>query len=628
MKCQLIQTSKLNDSNRAEREMLDFLTNLPEEFFVYRELKITSAYEERVYGLDKRQPDFVVVGPSIGLVAIEVKDWDITKNIYQWRDQYTILKTNPAGETEEIHNPADQADTYQFALMELVTGLKIFVTSVVAFPGIAKQEFLNRVENVELLLQRQQSRFLIDLDQTIFKEDLDEGEIFRHPERLLNRLVRQNNRFYAPSAEALEQTHQRLIPNAFRIGDFSRRQAYRQKLKLITEEQKRWIFGVEYEANYLFDVAGSGKTNALVSRAIFLVDEALKHHQNPPRILLTTYNENLARNIRHIFDHKLPESKDRQRYKDAIVIESIPTWLRLIVENYYGVLLDNPTEETLRQEVEEILRNEPERYRRFDYLFIDEIQDFDDFFLIVAKHLCRSDNFFFVGDIGQKIYDRTHHLERLGLVPRRVELKKSYKMHRTPRYIAELATRFILGETRTRQEFETHGYTEQFQYPNLLANGAVMLRSRQPAQDLVHKIQSLLAGTFREEDLMVITSTQQLDAMVLALDKAGVNYTLGEKEQGGSLTLVDFMNVKGLEKEVVLVSGIEDLYHRGKAEGIFVVDEEDKVRQERFSRRKIYVAITRPLEELFIYYTDPDSRFVAELLKINRQLLDHRSQGT
>jgi DNA helicase IV len=162
-----------------------------------------------------------------------------------------------------------------------------------------------------------------------------------------------------------------------------------------------------------------------VSRAIFLVDEALKQRRNPPRILLTTYNENLTRNIRRIFEHKLPETKDRQRYKDAIIIQSIPTWLRLIVQDCYGELPDNQTETALRNEVEDILKTEPDRYRRFDYLFIDEIQDFDNFFLIVAQHLCHSQNFFFVGDIGQKIYDRTHQLERLGIIPRRVVFKKT-----------------------------------------------------------------------------------------------------------------------------------------------------------------------------------------------------------
>jgi hypothetical protein len=47
-KCQLIQTSKLDDSNRAARDMLDFLGSLPPDFFVYRELKITPAYEEKL----------------------------------------------------------------------------------------------------------------------------------------------------------------------------------------------------------------------------------------------------------------------------------------------------------------------------------------------------------------------------------------------------------------------------------------------------------------------------------------------------------------------------------------------------------------------------------------------------
>jgi hypothetical protein len=93
---------------------------------------------------------------------------------------------------------------------------------------LAKQEFLNRVENVDLLLQQRQSRYLLDLNQTVFKEDLD--EFFRDPERFLKQLVRLNSRFYEPDPQAIEQANQRLIPNAFRIGDFSQRQAYRKKL--------------------------------------------------------------------------------------------------------------------------------------------------------------------------------------------------------------------------------------------------------------------------------------------------------------------------------------------------------------------------------------------------------------
>jgi hypothetical protein len=47
------------------------------------------------------------------MVAIEVKDWNVTKNSYQWRDQYTILKTSPDGTTEELHNPLINPTIYK-----------------------------------------------------------------------------------------------------------------------------------------------------------------------------------------------------------------------------------------------------------------------------------------------------------------------------------------------------------------------------------------------------------------------------------------------------------------------------------------------------------------------------------
>ena len=80
------------------------------------------------------------------------------------------------------------------------------------------------------------------------------------------------------------------------------------------------------------------------------------------------------------------------------------------------------------------------------------------------------------------------------------------------------------------------------------------------------------------------------------------------------------MGVKGLEKEVVLVTGIEDLYDRSQPQGMFE-DEDTRYQKELLSRRKVYVALTRPLEQLIIYYQDPNNRFVSELLTINNEIL-------
>jgi hypothetical protein len=627
MKCQLIQTSKIADKNLGEREMLGFLQNLPADYFVYRELQVTPEYRDRVRGIEQKKPDFVVVAPEIGLLSIEVKDWNLTRNAYEWRDQYTIEVTDRAtGRVREIDNPTDQAKAYLYALMELVSGLDTFVTSIVAFPRVSRSDFLNRLENVGLL-QNPQTRFYLDLNRTLFREDLD--RCVARPEELLRTVVEKDAKFRSSSSAEVREVNRRLLPSSFRIGDYTERQRNQHRLKMISKQQQRWIFGLDPRQNYLLDVAGSGKTNVLISKAIHTVESA--GDGALPRILLTTYSSNLETNIRRIFQHKIADSPDLARYQRAITIRCVPALMESIITDvleiddigkYRGAdECPEAYEKQLREDVEEILRAEPNRFRRFDHVFVDEIQDFDNFYLLVIDHLCKAKSFFFVGDVGQKIYRRRHDLERLGFVTDRAEVERSYKMFRTPRYIAELATRFVLGDPRARSEFADHGYTESFTYPNKLKNVSEVLRSSRPAQETGQRVRAFLDTTYSEEDILVVTSAQRLKNVEDALSAQDVPYVLGEPEHGAAVSLVDFVGVKGLEKEVVLVSGIEDLYDRSKPQRTFE-DEDERYQEELLSRRKVYVALTRTLEQLIIYYQDPSSRFVSELLQINNDILD------
>ena len=629
MGCQLIQTRPPGGDNRGERAMLAFLRNLPEEYFVYRELQITSQYKERVRGIEKKRPDFVVVSPAVGVMSIEVKDWNLTRNIYEWRDQYKLQVTDRStGRAREIENPTAQASAYLYALMELIAGLDVFVTSIVAFPTVSRSDFLNRLENIAVL-QNPQSQFFLDLSRTLFREDLD--NYIAQPETLLTQVAATHAKFHTASPNQVERVHVRLLPSSFRIGDYTDRQQNQHRLKMITREQQRWIDSLDENQNYLLDVAGSGKTNMLLSKAMRLVEAAGEGAL--PHILVTTYSRNLETNIRRIFQAKIADSPIRTRYQDAITVQSIPAVMEQMVITVLG--LDGidryrtagesweAYEERLRDDVDSILRSEPERFRRFDYVFVDEIQDFDNFYLLVAGHLCKSRRFFFVGDIGQKIYERSHSLERLGFVRGRVELKKSYKMFRTPRYIAELATRFILRDPLSKKEFAAHGYTDDFKYPNKLKNTAEIVRSAHSEQEAAARVRGFLDTGYAETDAMVITSEARLAQMETALRSAGVEYVLGEPGQGSAVSLVRFMDVKGLEKEIVLVTGIEDLYERSKPQGMFD-DEDSRYRKELLSRRKVYVALTRPLEQLIVYYQDGSNRFISDLVEINDDILSRR----
>jgi len=627
MKCQLIQASKLDDKNLGERAMLEFLQSLPADYFVYRELQVTPAYRERVRGIEKKKPDYVVVAPEIGLLAIEVKDWNLTHNTYEWRDQYRIRVTDrTTGRVREVDNPTAQVEAYLYALIELVSGLDVFVTSIAAFPRVSRSDFLNRLGNVALL-QNPQSKFYLDLDRTLFREDLD--RYISRPEELLRKVAEKDTKFHPCSSAEVREVNRRLLPSSFRIGDYTQRQRNQRRLKMLTKQQQRWIFDLDPRRNYLLDVAGSGKTNVLISKAIHTVDMAGEGAL--PRILLTTYSPNLETNIRRIFQHKIADSPDPACYQHAITIQCVPALMEGIVADVLEIddmekyRSDDESPEAyetrLREDVKGILRAEPDRFRRFDHVFVDEIQDFDNLYLMVIDHLCKSRSFFFVGDFGQKIYRRRHDLERLGFVTARAEVDKSYKMFRTPRYIAELATRFMLGDPRVRAEFAEHGYTESFTYPNKLKNRAEVLRSGRPAQETAQRVRAFLDTTYSEEDILVVTSAHRLGQLEDALVAQDVRYVLGEPEQGAAVSLVDFMGVKGLEKEVVLVSGIEDLYDRSKPQRMFQ-DEDDRYQEELLSRRKVYVALTRTLEQLIIYYQDPNNRFVSELLEINNEILD------
>jgi len=624
MRCQLIQTNQLNDNNLAEKEMLNFLKNLPESYFVYRELKLTPAYYEQTRGMEEQRPDFVIVGPKTGLVSIEIKDWNLFNNKYEWLDQYHIKKTDSTGMCTTINNPVDQISRYQYGFIDLLKSQNrsMWVTSLLAFPRISKANFLSQVGNIEILINPQ-SRFYLDIERTIFNEDLD--RYFNNPEKLFWLILRKDNRIEQYNAQDIKEVNRILLPASFRIGGYSKRQANKEQLNIISKKQQEWIFGIKHNSNYLLDVPGSGKTNALISKAIHMVDQ---NRYAPLKILITTYSKNLETNIQRIFQNKITNLHGNQIYQQNITIQCIPDLIILVLGKIFspGEIADHRTKEKefnswAKVNVKEILSLSPNEFRIFDAIFVDEIQDFDNFYLILMSYLNKSDRYFIVGDIGQKIYERSYDLHRIGIIPHQIELPKSYQMYRTPQYIGRLAVDFVWSDKFCRKEFIDRGYTGKFDFPNELENLAEILKSNDPVNDIVLRIKELTNSHFVHDDILVIASEIMLRELSLILEKKGVPYMFGEPKQDGFVALVSFRESKGLEREIVFVTGIEDLYERKNSEGLFW-DPSKKLLSEGLSRRMIYVAITRTIEQLIIFYQDPLNVFINELLKANKKIMD------
>jgi len=70
-------------ATRGERKVFETLRdNLPEDYLVYYNISVKGRY-----------PDFIIVGPDLGVVALEVKDWRLDSIAAVTRDG-VVLREN------------------------------------------------------------------------------------------------------------------------------------------------------------------------------------------------------------------------------------------------------------------------------------------------------------------------------------------------------------------------------------------------------------------------------------------------------------------------------------------------------------------------------------------------------
>lgn len=86
--------------------------HLPDDYIVY--------YEPEIKGV---RPDFVIIGPDLGLLVLEVKDY--TKNTFYHftKDDWTIR--NSSGDLHSVKSPLKQAREYAFKITDVLKKIKI-----------------------------------------------------------------------------------------------------------------------------------------------------------------------------------------------------------------------------------------------------------------------------------------------------------------------------------------------------------------------------------------------------------------------------------------------------------------------------------------------------------------------
>src|SRR5579884_3976339 len=131
----------------AERKTLEYLKQLPTGNYIIPQCRVEATSDQKAYGSQEKCPDFVVIGPSIGVVILEVKDWNLWTNRYEFLDQYKIRKTDRgSGESAQLDNPFAQVDRYLHAMQKILEknrreGDNLWISTFVVYPKLRRSEF-------------------------------------------------------------------------------------------------------------------------------------------------------------------------------------------------------------------------------------------------------------------------------------------------------------------------------------------------------------------------------------------------------------------------------------------------------------------------------------------------------
>ena len=357
---------------------------LPDDYIVY--------YEPEIHG---RRPDFVVIGPDLGLLVLEVKDY--TKNtLFQLnQDEWTLVTAS--GEQTKTKSPLKQARDNVFHIVDHLKKDK----SLVQLEGKYQFQLKFPYGFGTVFTRLYQKDFVenglysvIEPDLCLTRDEIDpEKEAFSE-ENLFEKII---NMFIVPyrlkeplTKEDMDTIRYHLFPEVRISAEFKQPVPYQDQLLLSLRDLKTMDLHQENLARQIGDknrlirgVAGSGKTLILASRAKILT----KEHPDW-KILILCYNISLARNIEQLIHHMMTEPDNLFDFNFSAKGAALqPKTHHITVRNFHAWLKNDlkMSEHAIPLMIEKLKKGEA-ILPTYDAIMIDEGQDFEsDWFQLVKS---------------------------------------------------------------------------------------------------------------------------------------------------------------------------------------------------------------------------------------------------
>lgn len=587
-------------------------TYLPDDYIVY--------YEPEIHG---KRPDFVIIGPDLGLLVLEVKDY--TKNtLFQLNhDEWTIITSS--GEQTKMKSPLKQARDNMFHIVDLLKKdrnlvhlegkyqfqLKFPYGFGSVFTRLYQKDFIENglysVVEPALCLTRDE----IDPEKEAFSEENIIEKItnmFVVPYRLRNPL----------SKEEIDAIRYHLFPEVRISAEFKQPVPYQDQLLLSLHDIKAMDLLQENLAKQIGDknrlirgVAGSGKTLILASRAKLLV----KEHPDW-KILILCYNISLSRSIEQMIHHMMQEPDNLFDFDFTKEDADKPSTSRNIkVCNFHAWLKNDLkiTEKEIPSIVEKLEGGEA-ILPMYDAILIDEGQDFDpEWFQLVSNLLNpETKSLLLVEDRAQDIYKRKRsYLQDTGLSfqGRSKILSINY---RNTAQIVKFAWDFYQKNSSLKNKVVTKDFEGEIIAPQSTRRKGVepaivktdsFFKEAKIVAKQINKLHDQYKVPFSEMLILYrVKKTYKMsyiDVLKRALSEEGIDYYWitenseskrnFEKEQE-TVKISTIESSKGLDFQAVFIVNVDNMP--------FAL-EEDKEREASL----LYIGMTRAKEFLFLSYS-------------------------
>lgn len=592
-------------ASQGEKLLFDVLRDgLPDDFICWYEPRVKDLY-----------PDFIILGPSFGLLILEIKGW-YANRVEEANNNYFSIRQIRDGITKvETHrNPLKQAHGYFASAADKLKGYPLLCNpdgnhrGRLCFPigtGAVMSnmtEAQSHAENLYMLLEKPAVAYrdellswntldsdeLIDRLKAMFKVDFDFPALTTdqldtikgvlHPETAIKEV-----------AIALDDTDEQLPASA-------------TKIVTVDIDIERLARSMKGGHRLLSGVAGSGKTQLLLSRAKILANRLLEH-----RILILCFNITLAAQLRS----QLHEDTRNPQYKERIEVMHFHDWARLIMGS-----LPSPREFTddedynqfLGQQVLKLLQSSPPE-QRWDSVLVDEAHTFSRSWFLCCVAALKDPidgDLLIVSDGSQSLYKRRQFTWKEVGVKAQGRSRRLTHNHRNTREILDTAW----GVLAPAYDQDTDATFPAVEPDAALRHGPKptmhVARSKAEAVDVaVERVRSLCESGYSPSDIAILyrwksrKEAAAFDSLLSQLQELGVSpYWVTANQRAKreysvnqpGVRIVTALSSLGLEFKVVILLWLEQ----------FADCCNSNPEVAALARRQLYVAMTRAQEELCV----------------------------